>query len=88
MPAPVKLGGRALTRIKRRVEQDKYDAKFEQFKTLKMLRLEQELGAPIQKLLREGSGTEVARKLGVTQACVSRWRKKFHIQTRYRGVAA
>jgi transposase len=46
-------------------------------KTGLMFRLESRYGAPIEVLLLQGSGREVAARLGITESCVSRWKQRF-----------
>lgn len=50
--------------------------------TLAMALVEARFGHPIEKLLSvERSGADVAASLGVTQACVSRWRLRMGLRT-------
>jgi predicted aconitase len=80
-----KLGGRPITKIKGMVEERMIEDKQDHLKTLFMIRLENKHGRSIQRLLREGSGVQVATTLNVTESCVSRWRARFEIGVVYRG---
>lgn len=84
-----KFPARTKTAITRLV---RYEALFEQqaeLKTLAMIRLEIKYNKPIQVLLTEGNGVEVAKKLNITSSGVCRWRKKLGMRVLYgRGASA
>jgi hypothetical protein len=88
MPSPLKLAGRPMTKIKARVRQSRelVSDKQQALKTTAMLLFELTHDKPIQILLTQGSGVEIASFLGITTACVSRWRKRFGIPVTYGGI--
>lgn len=43
-------------------------------KTLVMKLIEQRLGLPMEVLLLDGKEVDIAKRLGVTESCISKWR--------------
>lgn len=49
-------------------------------KTLAMKLIEGQLGLPMEVLLQQGKGADIAKRLGVSVACVSRWRLRLGLR--------
>ena len=49
-------------------------------KTLAMKLIESKLGLPMEVLLLQGRGDDIAKRLGVSEACVSRWRRRLGLR--------
>jgi len=49
-------------------------------KTLAMKLIERQLGLPMEVLLQQGKGADIAKRLGVSVACVSRWRLRLGLR--------
>jgi hypothetical protein len=72
-----KFPGRPMTRVRRQAQTVTKFEEQDSLKTLAMFRIEQRLNAPIQELLADGTGKQVASKIGITESGVCRWRKRF-----------
>jgi len=49
-------------------------------KTLAMKLIERQLGLPMEVLLLEGKEADIAKRLGVTISCISRWRLRLGLR--------
>ena len=71
----------SLAEIKRRVEAEQAPVLGEELKTAAMYRIERKFGADIYVLLAasRGTGRVLARRYGVSESVVSKWRSKLGI---------
>ena len=65
---------------KRKAQPESIHLSEDKSKTLAMRLIEERLGLPMEALLQQGKGADIAKRLGVTISCISRWRLRLGLR--------